>query len=137
MEYETLSSYGIIARRSKTHVSLVKHFLLLLSLDDSSSSHSSSNAHGYHTNLLSLSLQFREKRGNLTGPSATKRMTQGNCSAFGIHFLERNVELLNRIDGLRCKGLVDLVNVHVFNGNSDFAQDFGDGVCGAFFSFRC
>jgi hypothetical protein len=100
----------------------------LLAFPDGSHTHTSTNAHGSATNLLALSLQLRKQSGDLTGTSASERVTKGNSTTLGVDLLEGDVELLSAVDGLGGEGFVEFDNVNVGDLNTSAFSGDGDGI---------
>jgi len=100
----------------------------LLILNNSSCTHTSTNAHGNNTIFAFGPLEFRKKSCNLTSSSATKRMAKGDGSTFWINFLHVKDKLLDGEVGLRCKCFIDLVDVNVVCRKTCFLESIRDSI---------
>src|ERR1051326_5472145 len=85
----------------------------LLCHPDSCHAHTSSDAHAGHTNSLLCPPQLCEQRADLPRASGSQRVSECNCTSLWIHLFNWQAELLDAVDALACKSLVDLVDVDI------------------------
>mmetsp|Transcript_21361 Transcript_21361/g.50575 ORF Transcript_21361/g.50575 Transcript_21361/m.50575 type:complete len:352 (+) Transcript_21361:125-1180(+) len=104
---------------------------LWLDLQHSRRSHSRSDAHGHDSKALLRAVQLVEERRDLSGPGAPQRMPEGNRSPVRIDPGGIDVEDVDAPAGLRRKGLVDLPDVNVANGQAALFQHGGNGHGGS------
>lgn len=64
-------------------------------------------------------------------------MTKGNSSADGVDLFEWNLEVLNRHDGLRGEGFVDLPEVDIVLADTGFLERLGNGKGWSDTAMRC
>lgn len=99
----------------------------LLALKDSSHTHTSTNAHGGDTDLLTLALELGEEGSDLAGTGAAERVTEGDGTTLGVDLLDGGTDLLDGVDGLGGEGLVDLKDVNIVDGQASALDGDGDG----------
>lgn len=92
---------------------------------------SSTNAHARQQDLLLGPSQLAQARDDLPHTRGTKRVTQGDGSAAGVHLERVEAQLVLTVDGHGGKGLVDLDHVDVVEGDVVRGQQLGDGDAGA------
>lgn len=68
---------------------------------------------------------------DLTGTSGTERVTNGDSSSVGVDLLKVEAEVLDRVDGLRGKGLVDLPEVNIRGLDAGKLQGLRNGNGGS------
>lgn len=103
----------------------------LLGNPDSSHTHTSANAHRRDTDLLARPPQLRQQRANLPSTGHTQRVTESNSTTLGVHLLEGDTQLLDAIDALGGKRLVDLPDIDIIVLEARLLHDDRDGGRGA------
>jgi hypothetical protein len=56
-------------------------------------------------------------------------MTNGDDTAIDVNLFKRDLEVLNRENGLTSKSLVDFLKINFVFCESDEIEDFGNGEC--------
>ena len=87
-------------------------------LDQRSSAHAGTDAHGDYSVLALGPLEFGEEGGDLPGSGAAEGVSEGDGSSLRVHLLLVDAQLLHTVGGLTGKGLVDFPDVHLFHLDS-------------------
>lgn len=130
-----LKNYSSYLPTTKTNVNITKWVSInphLLSNPNSSHTHTGSNAHASHTNLLTRPLELCEKCADLSCASDAERVTESNSTALGVHLVDIEAKLIDAEETLRSEGLVDFPNINVVLGETGLFEDRGDGGGGAY-----
>jgi len=102
---------------------------ILQLLVDKETSHTltSSNTHAGQKNLLLLPSALAQARYDLSSASGTKGMAESDGTAADVHLGVVNVELIQTVDGHAGKGLVELDDIDVIDGDVVLGEQLGDG----------
>jgi len=97
----------------------------------SSHTHTRANAHTRDEDPSTSLPSDIQPCGNLASARAAKRMSNGNSATVEVHFLIRNLQVLNRENSLAGKSFVDLEEVNVVLCNANQLKNSGNSEGGS------
>ena len=121
-----------IRQKKKNHDARSLLFLRkpLLAHPHGSHTHTGTDTHAGHADLLVGALQLSHQGADLAGAGAAERVAEGDGTALGVDLLLGDAQLVDAPDALRGEGLVDLEDVDVVLGDAGLLKRDGDGLPG-------
>jgi hypothetical protein len=99
---------------------------LLLADKDAGEAHAATDAHARHKHLAPGPLGDAEPGRDLPGAGRSEWVAEGDGPAVEIDAVKGQAERLDRVDGLRGKGLVNLVEVDLVLGQAGQLERLGN-----------